>query len=276
MTRASTVEKEREQLDEMIRLLGIEIDGEPKKLEQPDFVISFRDGRVVGVEIVRALDQYVAGGRGARARIKRGIRLGLEAAGVKASVNVSLHEGVAAFLNVDRKALEREVTAIVTLIRWAVGGPAKTRTRHFEWIDHTYEELMGRRRHAEHDALDLRGTGVEHVDAISISPHDELRIMSSGQGNGQSSDIVQNAINSKVDRLADYRRCGAEELWLLVVGSAGDGGALFVDDVEDLVFTSPYDKTIFLELFEQRCVVLSTTQSSGLDPAATADGAACS
>lgn len=99
--------------------------------------------------------------------------------------------------------------------------------------------------------------------------------MSSGQGNGQSSDIVQGAIDGKVDRLADYRRCGADELWLLVVGSAGDGGALFVDDVEDVVFTSPYDKTIFLELFEQRCIVLNTTQGSTLNPGARADSAAC-
>jgi hypothetical protein len=84
-----------------------------------------------------ALDQYIAGGRGARARVQRGIRLGLEAAGVKASVNVSLHEGVAAALDVDPRALEREVAAIVELIRWAVSGPAKTRTCHFERIDDT-------------------------------------------------------------------------------------------------------------------------------------------
>lgn len=259
MTRASAIENEREQLDAMIRLLGLEIDGEPKKLEKPDFAITLRGGRTMGIELVRALDQYIAGGRGARARVKRGVRLGLEAAGVKASIAVSLHEGVAAALNVDRKALEREVTAIVQLIRFAVSGPAKTRTCHFEWIDHTYEELMGRRRRSEDDAFDLRGTGVEHVDAISISLHEELRVMSFGQGNGQSSDIVQDAITSKVDRLADYRRCGADELWLLVVGSPGDGGALFVEDVEDVVFASPYDKTIFLELFERRCVVLNTT-----------------
>jgi hypothetical protein len=60
-----------------------------------------------------------------------------------------------------------------------------------------------------------------------------------------------------------------------VVGSAGDGGTLLVDDVEDVVFTSPYDKTLFLELLERRCVVLSTTQGSTSTPDARADSAAC-
>jgi hypothetical protein len=59
-------------------------------------------------------------------------------------------------------------------------------------------------------------------------------------------------------------------------GSAGAGGALLVEVVEDIVFTSPYDKTIFLELFEQRCVVLNTTQGSTTNPATHADNAGCS
>jgi hypothetical protein len=78
------------------------------------------------------------------------------------------------------------------------------------------------------------------------------------QGDGQHSDIVQRAINDKAQQLATYRQCGADEIWLLVIGSAGTGGALFVDDVDDRVFTSLYDRTIFLELFERKCVVLNT------------------
>ena len=61
-----------------------------------------------------------------------------------------------------------------------------------------------------------------------------------------------------------------------MVGSAGDGGALLGEDVEDVVFTSPYDKTIFLELFERRCVVLNTTQGSTTNPATHTDSAGCS
>ena len=78
-------------------------------------------------------------------------------------------------------------------------------------------------------------------------------------GSGQRPDIVQDAINSKVGDLPVYRQCGAGEIWLLVIGSAGTGGALFIDDVDDRVFMSPYDQTIFLELFEGRCMVLNTT-----------------
>lgn len=84
----------------------------------------------------------------------------------------------------------------------------------------------------------------------------------SGQGEGQRSDIVQEAINSKAGDLPVYRQCGADEIWLLIVGSAGTGGALFIEDVEDYMFTSPYDRTVFLELFEGRCMVLNTTSCS--------------
>ena len=66
----------------MIRLLDLEIDGEPTKRERPDFLVKLRDGRIVGIELVRALDEQIASGRGTRSRIKRQVHDALKAAGI--------------------------------------------------------------------------------------------------------------------------------------------------------------------------------------------------
>lgn len=242
----------------MLELLGIEVDGEPVKRERPDFLLPMRDGRTVGVEVVRAIDERIAVGRGARERLKRKLRDALAAAGINAWVNVRLHEHIAAALNGDRNALEREVAALVELARKTMSAGPEGRWYWFEWIDHEFEQCMGRRRHAESDAQDLQGTGVERAHTVGIHTWDEPSATWSTFGGGQRANIVQDAINSKLADLPAYRQCGASEIWLLVVGSTGTGGSLFIDDVEDVVFTSPYDQTIFLELFEGRCMVLNT------------------
>jgi hypothetical protein len=56
MTRQAAIDQEREQLELMIQLLALDVDGEPIKRERPDFLLTLRDGRSVGVELVRALD----------------------------------------------------------------------------------------------------------------------------------------------------------------------------------------------------------------------------
>jgi hypothetical protein len=265
VTRQTTIDQERNQLDAMIRLLSLEVDGEPTKRERPDFLIKLLNGRTVGIEIVRAINEHLATGRGARARIKRNVRAGLQAAGINAWVSVRLHENTAAALNGDPAALNREVEAIVELTRSTMTGKPASRWHVFEWIDHRYEELMGRRRYRQRAVSDLERTGIEHADAIGIHPHDEPLVTWSVHGSGQDSNIVQHAIDSKAADLPAYRQCGAEEIWLLVVGSVGTGSALFIEDVEDNVFASPYDRTIFLELFEGRCIILNTTRT---DPVA--------
>jgi hypothetical protein len=45
--------------------------------------------------------------------------------------------------------------------------------------------------------------------------------------------------------------------WLLVVGSSGPGSALDMDRVRDGVYSSPFDKTMFLELHDDQCNVIA-------------------
>jgi hypothetical protein len=72
---------------------------------------------------------------------------------------------------------------------------------------------------------------------------------------GSKRRLIEDAIRNKEQKLPDYRACGAAEIWLLVVGSAGNGGAIDIHDARG-AFSSTFDKLIFLELFEERCVVL--------------------
>jgi hypothetical protein len=256
------VDEERGQLDAMIELLKLEVNDIVKR-ESPDFVITFGDGRQIGVEVVRALNEAVARGRGAVARIKRTLREALESTDTRAWVSVSLNENTASFLNGDSKALRAEVAAIAALARDVADRDCEAQWYNYEWVDHSYDELEDLVGHPvtygrDPDVRDLKGTGVKHVEAIGIHPQKEPKVFVSGQGRGQHRRIVQEAIDSKCADLPTYRQCRADEIWLLVIGSAGTGGSLFVDDVEGVQFTSPYDRTVFLEQFEGRCVYLDT------------------
>ena len=150
-----------------------------------------------------------------------------------------------------------------------MSGDPVPRWYNFERIDHEYEAPMGSRRHGDDNVEDLEGTGIEHAEAIGILPGAKPVASSSMLGDGQRPTIVQDAIDRKAKKLPVYRRqCSADDMWLLVVGSADTGGALMFDDVVERVFTSPYNRTIFLELFEGRCMDLKTTwpATAGTNP----------
>jgi hypothetical protein len=49
---------------------------------------------------------------------------------------------------------------------------------------------------------------------------------------------------------------GYDEQWLLIVHSASDSGTLDISDAEG-EFSSPFDRTFFLETFEDKCVELT-------------------
>lgn len=256
MTTAKVKAQERASFSEMVRLLQLDLDGEPVERERPDFMFKLCDGRTIGVELVRALDEYIAGGRGARARIKA--RLAKMLDGLSAFVNVRVNEHTLGALNRDAKALNAEIGVVAALARKAVAAGIPERGgRHYEWIDHELIE-MGIRQPPDEYTHDLDGTGAQHVDCISIYPASELIVSWSSFGGGQRARVVQEVIDEKNENIEAYRECGADELWLLVIGSAGTGGALFVEEVEGKQFCSVFDRTLFLELFEGRCVPLDT------------------
>ncbi|MEZ4364491.1 MAG: hypothetical protein R3B48_30220 [Kofleriaceae bacterium] len=237
MTRPSDIKNETEQLTKMIKLLQLDVvDESLLKSESPDFLFKLRDGRHVGVEIVSAVSQEVAQGRGTQRAIKDAVYDALNSANIKAYVCLRFNESPSRSLT--RAEIRSEAQAVERLVR------TTTTAGHADW--HTIE------------GDDLEETGIEHLVGIRILASEELDVICSTSGIGMPPSIVQDAINKKVPKLEDYRRRGTDEIWLLVTASVGIGSSLDATEAQGRVFDSPFDKTIFLECFEGRCFVLPT------------------
>lgn len=247
MTRDAAKAQERKHIDAMVALLPVaDVIAVDHNHESPDCNLVFRDGRRVGVEVVRALDGVEASGAGTRARLRRKILIGLQDRGVPAFVALSVPTSLAGAMNTRPDLIESNATNIVKLACEAI--PAVPG----EWAN------FGTRFADDPGSLQSRGIHwIEHV-SIARAQVGEPTVMINGQGNMKDHTLVQGAIDDKAKLLPRYRT-DVTEHWLLVVGSERTGGELFVDDVDDVTFVSPFARTIFLELFENRCVELRTT-----------------
>ena len=259
--------------------------GEPEPRERPDFRLALVNGRTVGLEHVRAVDRTIAAGSGAVDKITERVLSGLVTAGVNASVVVSISDGAAAVLATKemKPQLAAEVAAIVRLATIALGDAPSTNGRierrraarglekltspwrryeRFE-ADITLDDgtLCWRDPQREDGSYDLDGRGIEFATAVMVRPHDTPNVGRSGSGWGQPPSIIQDAIDKKAAKLDDYRAAGYDEQWLLVVGSAATGGTLDISAANGN-FSSPYDRTFFLETFADECVQLATRPPS--------------
>ncbi len=88
-----------------------------------------------------------------------------------------------------------------------------------------------------------------------VRPYKEPLTTASGTSLGQPASIIQAAIDEKASLLPEYSKSGYDVQWLLVVGSTTDGGTLDISDAEG-EFTSLFERTFFLERFEDKCVEL--------------------
>lgn len=224
--------------------------------ERPDFVLELDDGRKIALEHTRARDEFIAAGLGARKRLKGEILKGLVDGEIGAEVYFRLPEGAGAVLEkAGSGALRQEAAAITAAARELVNGePSPSGWRlEVEWSEPSEREPgIG----------DLAGRGISYATGLWIRAADKPRVGWSASGSGQSAHLIQDAINRKAGLLETYKQHAGGEHWLLVVGSTGTGGALDISDGEDHEFESPFDKTVFLEWFEQKCMYLSTRARS--------------
>lgn len=282
MTRPETKTAELLHIAALVRLMPeLGVVGDPEPRERPDFRLALARGRTVGLEHVRAVDRTTAAGNGTVAKIKERVLTGLIAAGVNASVVVSISDSAAAVLATKemKPQLAAEIDAIVQLAKDALnvapsrngridrrraarGLAAMTSPwRRYERFDAdiTLDDGSVCWRDARRDdgSYDLDGRGIDFATAIMVRPDDEPNVGRSGTGWGQPPSIIQAAIDKKAAKLEDYRAAGYDEQWLLVVGSATTGGTLDISAAEGK-FTSPYARTFFLETFADKCVKLTT------------------
>lgn len=266
MTRPVDKKQELQQARELIRQLpALGVLGDPTPRERPDFCLALGEGRRAGLEVVRAIDEGIAAGRGAHEKMKRRLLAELLARGVTAQIVFSITDGAAAVLASKemKPMLAAEIAAIAKLAERAlsVDPIGKGPWRRYRWFDDDILDDDGsvcwRDPDRGRDAFDLDGSGVEFCTAVMVRPAKEAHVGSSGSSRGQPSSIIQDAIHEKAKLLHEYRKSGYDEQWLLVVGSAATGGTLEIDDAEG-VFTSPFDRTFFLECFSVECVELRT------------------
>lgn len=265
MTRPQDKAKELSYAQEMIRLLPqLDVVGVPIERERPDFGLPLAGSRCAGLEVVRAVDEGIAAGRGAKKKMKERVTAGMRSDGVSAHINFSISDGAAGVLAA--KNMKAQLAAeIDALVRLATDALAKRTTsdgpwRRYQWFDDIADDegnVCWRDPDRDRGSHDLDGSGVEFCTAVMVRPHDEPLATASGTSSGQPASIIQDAIDEKAGLLVEYRKSGYDEQWLLVVGSATDGGTLDISDANGQ-FTSPFDRTFFLERFENKCVELRT------------------
>ena len=237
--------------------------GDPEADERPDFFLTLANGRRVGLEIVRAINQGIARGRGTKIKLKKRVLADLIAEGVNAHVYISLTEGTGAMLAAEsmRQQLAAEIKALVRLAKQGLADFEHVRAwRRYEWFNDIVDDtgyVCWRDPNRDRGMFDLEGTGIEFCNAVMVRPTNEPIVGCGGSGIGQPRHTIQEAIDAKLGSIDAYRQRKCDEIWLLVIGSAGTGGALDISDA-DGEFVSAYDRTFFLETFDRECVELST------------------
>jgi hypothetical protein len=210
------------------------------------------------------MDQGIAAGRGAKAKMKKRVVAGLVAEGVNAQINFSISDGAAGVLAAHsmKSELADEIAGLVKIAKDALDdapspGSVWRRYQRFDDIVDDTGFVCWRDPDRDRGSYDLDGRGIEFCTAVMVCAHDEPLATCAGTSFGQPSSIIQEAIDEKAELLAEYLKAGYNEQWLLVVGSAGDGGTLDISDAKG-EFRSPFDRTLFLETFEGECVELKT------------------
>ena len=267
MTRPEDKEQELRYALEMIRLLPqLGIVGKPRGRERPDFQLTLIGNQSAGLEIVRAMDQGIAAGRGARIKMKKRVATGLVAEGVNAHINFSISDGAAGVLAAHsmKSSLSAEIAGLVKLAKAALEdapSPGSVWRRYVEFDDIVDDTGFVCWRDPDRDggSHDLEGRGIKFCTAVMVRPYEEPLATSTGTSFGQPASIIQEAIDEKSELLAEYRKSGYQEQWLHIVGSAGEGGTLDISDAEG-EFKSPFGRTFFLETFEDICIELKTSR----------------
>lgn len=221
---------------------------------RPDFHFT-RRGRRIALEVVRAIDNPVARGRGAVNDIERVLGTLLREASIRVDVKLRLSEGEAAVLHgrADRgRVIEANAHAIVKLAR-EVAAAQEMVFRRFT----TRTPVRPLRRGID-DPRRLPMLGIDLVDTVMIRPHAETNVAVKGSAQPWGAGLIQKVIDDKNRKLATYRKTGDEEYWLLVVGSVGRASNFDVSVTEGVTFESDFDRTLFLELWQEKCVRLTT------------------
>lgn len=217
----------------------------------PDF--RFRHaGKVIALEVVRALEPSVAMGRSARDELAGRLATVLGESGVGAHVHIILREATATALHaVDgRSAVIKAHSDIVVDIARGIASSEDSRWRRFiaDMPARTLSVLIDEGRAPSQ-------LGLRFIDSLMVRPQPQPIVTLGGESLPLDSSLVQSRIDDKDRKKLDqYRRVGADEYWLLVVATDGAGGYQDFAELEGETFASRFDRMLVLETFTGRCV----------------------
>jgi hypothetical protein len=223
MTRQQQLSEELRLVNKVCSLLALPLAKAPEPCDppRPDFGLTLTDGRLVGLEVTEARDPEVAEAwRGTLPRFQAHIKEALEREGVTAQVLGSIP--VDALVTLSKRARAAAVRTIVSIVRGAM------------------PTGFGQRSGSKFPDLGFLGY-------LAATPAANTSVAFACSGEPLGSDLIQLAIDQKAPKLGAYQALGASEYWLLVVGGATLSGFVTVEDARSRTFTSPFDRTVFLD-----------------------------
>jgi hypothetical protein len=246
MTTQAQKDEEVRALDLLIEKLGLDVVTKPKR-DPPaaDFKVTLADGTVLAIEHTDARDEHLAAVTDIVERFKSHVRQHLAKRGANVWVRPRFDEYAAAALRKQKKVLEREATLLADLAA--------------DDLPHLTAGAF-----IEHKAAELKARGILYVLDAQVQLHHKPLATWVTRSRGQREKVIQKAIDRKAGKLAQYRAhapAGAQ-VWLMVAaGSGGHGASVDTMEAIDGTFTSPFDRTFFVNLypFEQRVVELATS-----------------
>ena len=260
---------ERRDAVQAVELLGL--DARVEDGFRPDLRLAFPGGRVVGLEHTLIADRGLASGLSHIDRLRDELTTALQEAEINVMVMIRVPPGLGSQLD-SRDARRGEVARVAMMVREAKGAVDAGQFVHFEHLDERLDDnedlFRSRRRGKARELRDLSDRGMLAVTLVGVYPNAMPSVWLSTPFVWSSRrHLIQAAIDAKARKLAGYRETHAE-VWLLVVGSApkiGAAGSIDKHDGEGS-FSSPYDRTIFLERYEGAARFLKATPP--LEPAA--------
>jgi hypothetical protein len=195
---------------------------------EPDFVASFPDGRIVGIEIVEMFDQPTRQRIEAHKKLKEALRGRLTA--TKGFLPLFVHLDVE-----DWRALienEKRIPALADRL-------AKLIT--------TTSTTVVVERHLEREVLDAAGIG-ELVD-VRISPSEKLLIGASLTFLGPNLSVVEQLINKKTEKLASYRDVlpPGSDIWLVIAAGFSPPSIHWTKDVERVAAAPKFERAFVVD-----------------------------
>jgi hypothetical protein len=223
----------------MLELLSVSVLGDlkPGGQREPDFSFQLAEDRLIALEETGAVDQERArawGKKGTQRDLETSLLKAMAREGVTAKVSGYFHVEALIELGNDAKALKSITARTASLLRVAI----------HEGRQVSQSELIR--------------NGIDQFQFLMTEPAPTPSVWLAVRALPQGAALVQRAIAKKTAKLTSYKEKEADEYWLLVVGGETISGFVTWGDVQGHVFTSPFDRTLFLDHKDNVCIELHT------------------